>query len=326
MSVLIVNAEQVRALLPMAECVDAMEPAMIAASTGTVAIPPRLISPLIDESGFFALMPGSSAELGTYGAKVISLHPANPSQGLPAIQGFVTLFDHQTGAPVAIIEGAEVTGIRTAATSGLATRELARPDASSCGVFGNGVQAETHIDAMCAVRPIEEILIWARDPGKARDFAAGQAERTGRVVRVTEDPAEAAACDVVCTVTSSPEPVLNGDWVQPGAHVNLVGAHSLTTREADTELIAKAALYVDLMESCRNEGGDFMIPLKEGAIGEEALVGEIGQLLNGSIPGRADDQQITVYNSLGMTAQDLFAARHVYDRALETGVGLTVEL
>jgi len=326
MSLTIINAAQVRDLLPMNECIDAMVPAMIAASTGTVAIPPRMISPLIDKSAFLGLMPGSSAEISTYGAKVVSLHPQNPSQGLPAIQGFVTLFDHQSGAPVAIIEGAEVTGIRTAAASGLATRLLAREDATTCGILGTGVQAITHIDAMRAVRPLTEVLIWGRDFAKAEALAAEQAERTGLNIQATADPKAAAACDIICTVTGSAEPVLKGEWVKPGAHVNLVGAHSLTTREADTDLIVKSAVYADLLESLKNEGGDVMIPLQEGAIDESHVVGELGQLAKGDISGRGDAEQITVYNSLGNTAQDLFAARHVYDKALAQKVGVVVEL
>ena len=324
MPIRIINAEEVRQLLPMAECIVVMEPAMIAASSGTIAIPPRQFSPLIDESGLFGMMPGSSAELGNYGAKVISLHPDNPAAGRPAIQGFVTLFDHATGAPVAIIEGAEVTAIRTAAASGLATRLLAREAASSCGIFGIGVQAITHIDAMCAVRPISDVVIWGRDSHRTRAFAAEQAKRTGLRVRATEQPEEAAACDLVCTVTGSPEPILKGAWVQPGAHVNLVGAHSLRTRESDSELIARSALYADLMESCRNEGGDFMIPVQEGVIDESAIRGELGQLCQGQLPGRDSDEQITVYKSLGITAQDLFAARHVLNKAIETGAGVEV--
>ena len=326
MSLTVVNAELVRELLPMDECIAAMEPAMIAASTGTVVIPPRLISPLIDNSGYFGLMPGSSAGIAAYGAKVVSLHPANPGRGLPAIQGFVTLFDHDTGTPIAIIEGAEVTGIRTAAASGLATRLLAREGASSCGILGTGVQAVTHVDAMRAVRPVSRILVWGRDVAKATAFAQEQSQRTGIEISAVSDPAEAGACDLVCTVTGSAEPVLKGEWVQPGAHVNLVGAHTLTTREADTDLLVKSAVYVDLLESVKNEGGDVMIPVQEGAIDEAHIIGEIGQLLNGEITGREDDTQVTLYNSLGNTAQDLFTARHVYEKALKLGVGVTVEL
>ena len=325
MPLTIINAAGVRELLPMSECIDAMEPAMIAATTGTISMPPRLVAPLIDESGTLVLMPGSSTELAAFGAKVINLIPDNPARGLPAIQGFIALFDYDSGVPVAIIDGAEVTGIRTAAASGLATRLLARPDAHTCGIFGNGVQAVTHIDAMRAVRPVDEIIVWGRNPDKVQVFAREQEERTGTRVRATADPAEAGACDLVCTTTTSPEPILAGDWVNPGAHVNLVGAHSITTRECDTGLVVKSAVYVDLMESVRNEGGDIMIPVEEGAIDETHIIGELGELLQGKIPGRQDENQVTLYQSHGINAQDMFAAKHIHAKAQATGNALTVE-
>jgi len=325
MPLTIINAAGVRKLLPMSECIDAMEPAMIAATTGAISMPPRLVAPLIDESGTLVLMPGSSTELAAFGAKVINLIPDNPARGLPAIQGFIALFDHASGAPVAIIDGAEVTGIRTAAASGLATRLLARPDAHTCGIFGNGVQAVTHIDAMRAVRPVDEIIVWGRNPDKVQVFAREQEERTGIRVRATADPAEAGACDLVCTTTTSPKPILAGDWVKPGAHVNLVGAHSMTTRECDTDLVVKSAVYVDLMESVRNEGGDIMIPIEEGAIDETHIIGELGELLQGKLPGRQDDRQVTLYQSHGINAQDMYAARHIHTKAQEAGNALTVE-
>ena len=271
----IINAADVRRLLPMGECIDVMASAMAALSAGTVTVPRRLLAPLSDSSGALLLMPGSSTTLPSYGAKVVSLHPDNPARGFPAVQGFVALFDRDNGTPTALLAGGEITAIRTAAASGLATRLLAREDATRCGIFGTGVQAVSHIDAMLAVRPLEEILIWGRDAGRAAAFAGEQSQRTGKVVRATADPAEAAACPILCTVTGSAEPILKGAWVNSGTHINLVGAHTLSTREADSELIARAALYVDSMESNANEGGDFMIPLKEGAIcpGEPARSG-----------------------------------------------------
>ena len=325
MPLTIINAAGVRELLPMSECIDAMEPAMIAATTGAISMPPRLVAPLIDESGTLVLMPGSSTELSAFGAKMINLIPDNPTRGLPAIQGFIALFDHASGAPVAIIDGGEVTGIRTAAASGLATRLLARPDAHTCGIFGNGVQAVTHIDAMRAVRAVDEIIVWGRNPDKVQAFAREQAQRTGISVRATADPAEAGACDLLCTTTTSPEPILAGEWVRPGAHVNLVGAHSITARECDTGLVVKSSVYVDLMESVRSEGGDIMIPIEEGAIDETHIIGELGELLQGKIPGRQDDRQVTLYQSHGINAQDMFAAKHIYTKAQAAGNALTVD-
>jgi ornithine cyclodeaminase len=270
--------------------------------------------PLIDKSGYFAVMPGSSAQPRVYGAKVVSLHPGNPAKGLPAIQGFVALFDHDTGAPVALVDGAEITGMRTAAASGLATRLLARPDARTVGIFGTGVQAATHLAAMMAVRRIESVLVWGRTPKKAKAFAEQQSGQQGIPVR-TATAEEAAGCDILCTVTGSPEPVVRGEWVSEGAHVNLVGAHSPTSREADTALIARGRVYVDSLESTLNEGGDLLIPMQEGAIDKDHIVGEIGRLVTDDIPGRQTPRDVTIYNSLGIVGQDLVAAYLVYRRA-----------
>ena len=308
----------------MEQCIEVMEPAMIAASSGSMYIPPRTLFQLQDDSGFFAVMPGASRELDAYGAKVVSYHPANSAKGLPAIQGFVAVFDHQTGQPRAIMDGGVITNIRTAAASGLATRLLARPEAGSCGIFGAGALADVHLQAMCSVRPLEECIIWARRRDQAEALAEKHAARSGVAVRATGDPAETGAWDIVCTTTASPKPVLQGNWVKPGAHINLVGAHTINSRESDTYLIEKSKIYVDLIESTLNEGGDVMIPVREGAINPEHIIGEIGQLLTGDIFGRTNDRQITVYNSLGITSQDLYAARHVMEKALEQGAGTEV--
>lgn len=321
----IINAAEVRELLPMSECVDLMADAMKAASAGDVLVPPRIFMPLIDDSGGFGLMPGSASDPKTYGAKIISLHEDNPAAGRPMIQGFVTLFDHNTGAPVAIIEGGEVTGIRTAAASGMATRLLAREDASSHGIFGTGVQATTHLTAIAVARPGVETVIWGRDHGKALALAREEAKKTGLNIRATRDPEEAAACDIVSAVTGSREPILQGRWIKPGAHINLVGAHSPDTREADSDLISEASIYTDLLESLFNESGDVLIPIDEGRIDRNAVKGEIGKVISGELKARASEEEITVYISLGVTAQDLFAAHAVFEKAIELGAGTTVE-
>lgn len=321
----IINAREVRRLLPMADCIDAMERAMVAASTGGVFIPPRMVMPLIDKSGFLGLMPGSAADPKVYGAKVMGMCPANPDRGLPLIQGFVVLFDPETGAPAVLMEGAEITAIRTAAASGLATRVLAGEHASSCGIFGTGVQAATHISAMAAVRPVSKFIIWGRNPDKARALMESVQGNYDAAFETTDDPARAAACEIVCTVTASPEPVINGDWLKPGAHLNVVGSHTPAVREADTGTIRRSAVYVDLMESARNEAGDILIPIQEGAIGWDHVRGEIGAVLAGDIGGRSSPEQITLYKSQGITAQDLYAAELVYRRALESGAGVEVD-
>jgi ornithine cyclodeaminase len=178
---------------------------------------------------------------------------------------------------------------------------------------------------MLTVRPLQEIIIWGRDSEKAAALCSELSSRFHCHFRATRHAAEAAACDIICTVTGSTEPVLKGEWVRLGAHINLVGAHALNTREADTALIAKSKLYVDLLESTLNESGDVMIPVQEGAINQSDIVGELGTLIAGKLPGRQQSDDITVYNSLGITIQDLYAAHYVMDKARQTGVGVVVD-
>ncbi len=320
----VINAAEVRELLPMAECIDIMAAAMQAASAGQVHMPPRTFMSLYDDSATFGLMPGSVRDPKVYGAKIASLHYDNPKSGLPAIQGFVTLFDHETGTPLAIIEGAEVTALRTGAASGMATQTLARDDACTHGIFGSSVQAVSHIEAISAARPITETVIWGRDNTKAAALAEERSEITGLNIRATDDPSVAGACDIVSTVTASAKPVLFGRWVRPGSHINLVGSHTPGAREVDSDLIASASIYADLLESLLNEAGDILIPMAEGRISRADIKGEIGQVVSGELAGRSAADEITIYKSLGNTAQDLFAAHAIYAKAIATGKGVDV--
>ncbi len=324
MTLIIIGADEVRELLPMAECIGHMAEAMIAVSAGSATVPPRVGMSLGESGDALLVMPGASRDPAVFGAKLISLFDANPAHNRPVVQGLITLFDRTTGAPVAIVEGSSITAIRTAAASGLASDRLARRDARSCGILGCGVQAASHIDAIAAVRSLDQVLVWGRDNMRAQAFARQERQRTGLDVRAVPDPARAAACDIVCTVTAAQQPILRSSWVLPGTHVNLVGAHAITAREAETALIVRARPYVDLLASAQRESGDLMIPVQEGAVSEDHIVGEIGQLLVGQIEGRVNNTQITLYKSLGITAQDLYAASAVYQAALAAGTGTRV--
>ncbi|MDH3923248.1 MAG: ornithine cyclodeaminase family protein [Xanthomonadales bacterium] len=325
MSLLIIRAAEIRELVSMAECIEVMERAMKAYSANEVTLPPRTIAPLSDDRSFFILMPGEMQSPAIYGAKILGLHPDNPQQGRPAVQGFVALFDSRTGNPVALADGAEITAVRTAAASALATRVLARPDAASHGILGTGVQAASHLDAICCVRTIRSVSVWGRDQKKAEHFAEQHTGRLDVNITAVADPAEAGACDIVSVVTNSPKPVLAGSWLQPGAHVNLVGAHEPHEREADTEAVTRSAVYVDSLKGALAEAGDILIPIAEGTITRDHIVGAIGDVLLGNAPGRRDQQQITLYKSLGLFAQDLYASEFLLEKALRTGKGLSVE-
>ncbi len=314
----ILDAAETRALLPMAACVDVMARAMAAVSDGAVIIPPRIISRLAQGDGLLAAMPGAMASPNVYGAKIVSLVPSNPSAGRPAVQGVVLLFDPATGAPSALVDGAAITTLRTAAVSGLATRLLARADAATVGVLGCGAQAEAHIEAMLAVRRIDEVRVWGRSHDKAR-LLVDRVQATTRV-RLTAvlDARDASDCDIVCAVSGATDPILLSAHVREGAHINLVGAHAPGHREADTDLIVRARVFADSLAAMRVEAGDILIPIAEGAITESHVAGEIGALVSGRISGRQGPDDVTLFKSLGLVAQDLAAAEAVRVAA-ETG-------
>jgi ornithine cyclodeaminase/alanine dehydrogenase-like protein (mu-crystallin family) len=270
-------------------------------------------------------MPGLAADPDMIGCKVATIFPHNPARGRPAIQGCVLMFDCDTGAPTAIIDGAAVTILRTAATSGLATRLLANPSPRSHGILGTGALASTHIDAIQAARPsIDDVLIWGRDRTKAAAMAEIESKRTGLRIRATDSIKEAAQSDIVSTLTAAGEPILRGAWLKAGAHINLVGAHSATAREADTDAVTRSSIWVDLLASALAEAGEILIPISEGAFDADDIKGEIGHVQAGTAPGRSSSEEITIYKSVGIVAQDLFAARAIHDRAGAIGLGQTV--
>ena len=320
MGVLILNEADVRTLLPMEECIEVMAEALAALERGDMNQPLRTVFRPPRASSLMGLMPAHRAG-AAYGLKAICVFPANPARGLDAHQGAVLLFDGETGELRAAVNASAITEIRTAAVSGVATRLLARADARVLAVLGAGVQARSHLTAMAAVREFERVRIWSRTPEHARALA----EEAGGEATSTVEEALADA-DVVCTTTTAPEPIVRREWLQPGAHVNAVGSSIPTTRELDTATIAAASLFVDRRESTLNESGDYLLAAAEGAIGPEHIRAELGELLTGNAQGRTSEHELTVFKSLGLAAEDLAAAEHLYGRARETGAGTEVEL
>lgn len=311
MNIEIVDAESARARLPMKDCIQAMAVAMAAVSRKSATIPSRILFPLAAGTNFLAVMPGSVIDPPIHGAKLVTIYPGNPDLGRPAIQGFVALFDPHSGAPMALVDGAEITASRTAAASALATRLLARSQARTLGILGCGVQASSHLEAITLVRDIDDVRVWGRCFEKAKAFADRHSRTFRGRIRAVRSGEEAAASDVICAVTGADQPVLRSEWVQPGTHINLVGAHSPAKREADTPLIARRRLFVDSMDSALKESGDILIPLQEGAIDVSHIIGEIGSVLLGEVQGRQAEGDVTIYKSLGLVVQDLVAAHAV---------------
>lgn len=320
--VLVLSARDVEELLDMEGCIEAMAEALVALARGEVHLPLRPVVRPPGEESFLGLMPvHRGGERPLYALKTIAVFPDNPQRGLDPHQGTVTLFDGKTGETRAIMNASPVTAIRTAACSALATRTLARADARVLAVVGSGHQALPHVEAMRAARPFAEVRIASRNPEHARRLA----ERVGGVAAASVEEAVRGA-DVVVTVTSATEPVLRREWLKPGVHVNAVGACFPHARELDAATVAASAFFVDRRESAENEAGDYLLALREGAIGSDHIRAELGEVLIGAKPGRRSDEEITVFESLGLAVEDLFAAEYVLRRAREAGRGVEVEL
>jgi ornithine cyclodeaminase len=311
----------------MTECIDLVAQGLEALARGDAYNPLRWAMWLPDKSGLLGMMPGYTAEPRTLGIKVVAVFPGNHGGPYDSHQGLVVLFDGDNGVPVAIMDASEITAIRTAAASGVATRLLAREDAADLAIIGSGVQARTHLEAMIAVRPILRARVHSKTPDNSRRFAETATSRHGIDVRVAEDAREAVeGAAIVCTTTSSRQPVLLGEWLAPGVHVNAVGSSLPTARELDASAMAKARLFVDRRESTINESGDYLMANKEGAIDETHILAELGELLSGAAEGRRAHDEITLFKSLGLAIEDLVAARYVWQRAEAEGVGVTAGL
>jgi ornithine cyclodeaminase len=271
-------------------------------------------------------MPAVLADPPAMGVKIITVFPGNHGQGVDSHQGFVMLFEGERGSPLALIDAIAITAIRTAAVSGLATRLLARDDAGDLAILGSGTQARSHLEAMQAVRSIRRVRAWSPHRERLEAFVNDEAAR-GVEVEISDGAREAVeGADIVCTVTAAAEPVLAGDWLSPGAHVNAVGASLAANRELDSAAVRRARLFVDRRESARSEAGDYLIPLREGAIGEDHIIAEIGELAAGLAKGRETADEITLFKSLGLAIEDLAAARWIHQQAVATGSGTPIPL
>lgn len=326
MEIRVLRGTEVRRLLPMAECVELMHRTMIAVSERRVVLPLRSVMVMPGELGMLGNMPGYIAEPECFGVKLVSLIPRNKPPQYSSHLGLVLLFEAEHGCPVALLDAAEITAIRTAAASGLATRLLARPDAGDLALLGAGEQARSHLEAMLAVRALRRIRIWARDRAKAADFARTEGARHGITIETQATVREAVSgADIVCTVTKAREPILLGEWLAPGVHLNVVGSSIATTAEIDTAAVVSSRFFVDYRDSTVNEGGEYLRALKAGAIKPEHILGEIGEVANGSRIGRRSPTDVTLYKSLGIAPQDLASAHHVLEKARAAGVGQVID-
>ena len=325
---LVVGHHDVVTLLPMAECIDAMTDALRTLARGGAVLPLRQVVRMATGRDAFALMPAVLDSPAALGAKIITVFPGNDATPYDSHQGAVMLFDLEYGRLIALLDASTITALRTAAVTAVATRALSRSNSRTLALLGAGVQAATHLESISLVRQIDTVRVWSRSGERARKFAAKYAT-AGMTITVCEMARHAVeGADIVCTVTSAREPVLHGDWLAPGTHVNAIGASLATSRELDSAAVVKSRLFVDRKESTLNEGGDFLIPKSEGLIGDDHIIGEIGDLLLDSprVVGRRSAEDITLFKSLGLAIEDVASARRIYDRAVATGAGTWIDL
>lgn len=308
----VIDRPEVAERLTYEVCIPIVREAMIAFSKGVTRQHLRSIIPLANGRAF-GIMPGAMGEEAPFGAKLISVYPENFAKGRQSHQGLVILFEPTTGEPVCVVHAGEITAIRTAAASAVATDALARRDAHRLAILGYGEQAATHARAIARVREIGAIGVWGRSPERAEAFAARMSAELGLPIRAFADAEPLVReADIVCTVTAAREPVLKGAWVQPGTHLNLVGSSVAGPVEVDNDLVARSRFVADSREGVLRQGAEFLKAKEAGLIGDDHIVAEIGQVLAGDVAGRRSETEITVYKSLGHVVQDLATAWALY--------------
>lgn len=326
---LIISKAEIYQALEWTEAINAVADGFAALARKQAIVPQRMGFPQKAKNGILLLMPGviNSGELSGLGVKLVSVFNNNPAKNLPLIYGLVTLFDGDTGRPLALLDGGAVTAIRTGAVSGVATRLLAREDADTLALFGAGVQAETQLLAIATVRNLQKVKIFSRSADKARQFAAKMSAQTGIAIEVAASPADALqGADIVATATTSSKPVFDDKDLADGTHINGVGSYSLDMTEVPAETVVRARVIIDTLDGCMSEGGDVVKPLIMGMFNRDHIYAEIGELCAGIKPARQSNQEVTFFKSVGNAVQDVAFAAYMYRKARELGMGTEVDL
>ena len=325
---LILNRDDIEAVLSMQGAIDVLEEAFRELAEGKAIMPTRLALRIGEANGVFLAMPAYLRASGALGMKLVSSYPDNPGKyNLPTIQATILYYDHQTGRPLALMEGARITAVRTGAASGLATQYLAREASRVAGLIGSGVQAETQLEAVCCVRPVTQAKVYSPTSSRAASFAARMSARLDIDVRAVDEARHAVeGCDIVIAATTAKYPVVKGEWIGSGTHINGVGSHVPDKRELDSDAVRKAKVVVDSLEAALEEAGDLLLPLAEGVITREHIYAELGELAAGSKPGRTGQQEVTFFKSVGLAIEDVAVAKLVYERARSRGIGRDLDL
>jgi alanine dehydrogenase len=323
----ILSGEDVRKAMPMRQAVETIQKAFAQLSTGEADVPLRTGLPVPKHHGITLFMPGYLAGDDQMAVKIVSVFNDNPAKGLPLIHALVVVVDAETGAPAAVMDGTYLTALRTGAASGAATNLLARPDARRAAIFGAGVQARTQLEAVQAVRPIQEAWVYDLNRQQAENYAAEMSRALGLEIHVASSPAEALKqADVICTATTSTRPVFDDADLKPGAHINAVGAYTPEMQEIPAETVQRSKVVIDHQQASMAEAGDLLIPLKQGLISKGDIYAELGEIAAGLKPGRASAEEITFFKSVGVAVQDVAAANAVLQAAKKMNLGTEINL
>jgi alanine dehydrogenase len=323
---LLLNKNDVASVLEMKDCMDAMESAFAELANGTAVLPLR--TAITPPEGLSLYMPAYLKEMGALACKVVTVYKNNPQKhNLPTTIGKVLLQDPITGDVICIMNGGYLTAVRTGAASGVATKYLARTDSNQvAGIFGSGVQAKMQLWAVSEARNLSKAIVYDISEVAANAFITEMSKKLNLEIIRAATPDQVLEADIICAATSSQTPIFDGRKVREGTHINGIGSHTPNARELDTEIIRRSKFIGDSKEACFKEAGDIIIPVKEGAIPESHFYAELGEILTGKKPGRENDMEITLFKSNGLAIQDAAAAKVVYERAVERGIGSRVEI
>ncbi len=321
---LLLDRQTIQGLLDMDRMIEILERAFGELASGSAIMPQRTAVADADVNGWYAFMPAQLKGMGALGVKSVTVYKDNPaSYGAPATLATILLMDSRTGQTVAVMDGGYITAMRTGAVTGLATKYLARADSKIAGVMGAGVQARTQLWGMACVADLDRALVFSLDPPEAqRAFAEEVSAQLGIPVETAASGRDLVErVDILSLATTATTPIIDGDWIGPGLHVNGIGSHAVGVRELDTKTVVMSKLVCDQVDACLAEAGDIQIPIEEGALDAADIYGEIGELITGAKAGRESEDEVTLFKSVGLSIQDISAAHYVYQRAVEEGVG-----
>ena len=321
----LLSKEDVKKVLNMNDTIEILEKAFVDLSNNLAVMPQRTPITAPEYKGLALFMPAYLKGIGAMGTKVVTVYKENlPNYNLPTIMGTIILLDEKTGAPLSVMDGGYLTAMRTGGAAGLATKHLAREDSKVHVLFGSGGMARTHAWAINTVRKIEKLILFSIDPmDKKEAFKDSLADIIDCEIEIAASAENACKeADIITLITSSSEPIINSNWLKPGTHINGVGSHAPAMREIDTNTILKSKVICDLIDACKPEAGDFIIPIENGDYSWDKIHGSLGDVITQKITGRENEEEITLFKSVGLAIQDISTALNVFEKAKTENVGI----